>query len=366
MRLWVSLSALVTTAVSIGASHRSLPQEPQTPAPPAVFRVTTALIQFDAQVADREGTPVTSLTRSDFEVLQDGVPVVLKDATFVDRRTEVARPATTPDQNRVMGVDLEPLVFLIDDMAMTLEGFQRVRRGLDDFISEGVPAGVEVGILRTGETGWRITSLTADRDLLLKQIRRMRYLARSVRRGLASGSGAAGPSGRTLDRTFVEGTLGSVTSLIANLRRLPGRKVVVLLSEGVAIDMSSVDPGTQPVQARMDRLAQLAALAGVTTHCIDVSGVRGAPSSLSVRRSLRDGLVDIAGGMGGLYLDAGNELTPALRRLAQMERGYYLLSYEPPAGTFVDTVPPPFRRLEVRVQRRGMTVRTRRGFFAGR
>jgi hypothetical protein len=57
------------------------------------------------------------------------------------------------DPNHIpqVGIDIEPLVYLIDDMAMTLEGFERVRRGLREFFARGVPPGVEVGFLRTGE-----------------------------------------------------------------------------------------------------------------------------------------------------------------------------------------------------------------------
>jgi VWFA-related protein len=358
----VVLAVVAAIAAAPESAARSAPDlscQDRPSAPAAVFRITTALIQFDAQVTDSGGRPITSLTRDDFEVLQDGVRVPLRDAAFIDRHPlEVAA-----DRSPVVGVDVEPLVFLIDDMAMSPDAFARIRTGLRDVVSCRLPAGVEVGILRTGETGRRTTRLTAAPDVLLARIDAMRYLARSYRRGLVSGSGASGPGGPQLERTFVEGTLGSITSLLADLRRLPGRKVVVLLSEGVALDMGDGEALSASVEERMNRLAQLAAVAGVTLHGVDVSGVRGAPTSLRLRASLRDGLVSLAERMGGRFLEGGNELTQALRRLAALERGYYLLSYEPPDGTFVTGKPAPFRRLTVRVRRQGVDVRTRSGFF---
>lgn len=351
-------AAALMTAQGLADTTRSRPPGEQSSPAQVLFRVTTTLVHFDAQVFDRDGRPVVSLTRDSFEVLQDGVPVILKDVTFIARPVLRANAALSIGEVAA-SQPVEPLVFLIDDMAMTPAGFQRVRNGLRGFVERGLPAGVEVGILRTGETGWRTTTLTADRGVLLTRISAMRYLVRSFRSGLASGSGATGPDGGGIDRPFTEGTLGSLTSLLRDLRRLPGRKVVVLLSQGVALDMGGGENAGASVEDRMNRLGQLGALAGVTTHCIDVAGVHGELIGL------KDGLVSIPERLGGRYLDGGNELTAAFGRLTAMEEGYYLLSYEPPPGTFVQKQPPPFRRLTVRVRGQGLDVRTRRGFFGG-
>jgi VWFA-related protein len=349
----VTALLLHSTAV-LGAQDKS-PSGPS-----QVFRVTTELVQFDAVVVDSQGRPVTSLTREDFEIRQDDRPVAVRDVTFVARRVRAGGMASDPDRTPRLGIDVEPLVYLIDDMAMTLEGFHRVRTGLRELFARGVPAGVEVGILRTGERGYRTTVLTADRDQLLKRIDGMRYLARSTRRGVASASGAAGAGTKQLERTFLEGTLGSVNSLLVHLRRFPGRKTVVLLSEGVALDIA---PGSPPVEARLDRLSQLAGEAGVTLHCVDLN-VFSMP--LNDRVAFSDGLTTMAARMAGLYLAPQNDLTEPLERIAAFERGFYLLSYEPPDGTFVSGPNPPFRRLSVRVRRDDLTVRTRGGFFGRR
>lgn len=332
-------------------------------APPPVFRVSTTLVQFDAVVVDEDGHVVRSLTTEDFDVRQDGAPVLLREAIFVDRAARRAAPMPQ-DRTPRLGVDVEPLVFLIDDMAMTPDGFSRTVEGLRQFVRAGVPPGLEIGILRTGERGRRTTAMTADPGVLLGRLDGMRYLARSLRPGLASGSGASGAGTRELERTFLEGTLGSLNSLIADLRRFPGRKTVVLVSEGVALDPSQRNGDS--LEARLNRLAQLAAEAGVTTHTIDVAGVSGGAGSLAVAMNLRDGLVTLPERMGGLHLGLTNDLTVLMRRIAAFERGYYLLSYEPPDGTFVDGGAPPFRKISVRVRRDGLTVRTRAGFFGRR
>lgn len=335
-----------------------LAQDRQSPAAPPVFRIATELVQFDAVVVDGEGRPVTSLRSDDFEIRQDGRPVVIRDVTFVDRQARAVAASNQPDRAPLVGIEVAPLVFLIDDMAMTLEGFHRVRNGLREFFARGVPPGVEVGILRTGVRGRHTTELTPDRDELLKRVDAMRYLARSVRHGVASGSGASGAGTRQLEKTFLEGTLGSVNSLLVDLRRLPGRKTVVLLSEGVALD---IDSGGPSVEGRLNRLSQLAAEAGVTLHSVDLN-VHAMPA-VYYRLLFSDGLTSMAARMGGLYLAPQNDLAGPFERIATFERGFYLLSYEPPDGTFVSGANPPFRKLAVRVRRDGLTVRTRPGFF---
>jgi hypothetical protein len=101
----------------------------------------------------------------------------------------------------------------------------------------------------------------------------------------------------------------------------------------------------------------------VTVHCVDLN-VFSMP--LNNRVDLSDGLTTMAARMAGMYLRPQNDLTEPLARIAAFERGFYLLSYEPPEGTFVSDPNPPFRRLSVRVRRDDLTVRTRRGFFGRR
>ena len=108
---WV-VTLLLHTAVIQGV----LGDRQDAPAP--VFRITTELVQFDAVVLDRDGQVLTSLAREHFEILQDGRPVVIRDAVFVDRRARADEVRRHPDRALRLGIDVEPLVFLIDDMLL--------------------------------------------------------------------------------------------------------------------------------------------------------------------------------------------------------------------------------------------------------
>ena len=51
-----------------------------------------------------------------------------------------------------------------------------------------------------------------------------------------------------------------------------------------------------------------------------------------------------------------------MARILANSRGYYLVGYEPPRATFAGERPR-FHKLEVKVKRPGLKVRSRKGFF---
>jgi hypothetical protein len=67
---------------------------------------------------------------------------------------------------------------------------------------------------------------------------------------------------------------------------------------------------------------------------------------------------------GGLFLHDANDLSAALRKAAEDSDGYYLIGYHPDANTFdTGNGQAKFHRIEVRVKKSGLHVRSRDGFF---
>src|SRR4030095_4419452 len=70
--------ALTLAALSGGLlAAQQQPAAPQAPAapidqPPVTFRVEVNDVEVDAIVTDAQGTPVTNLTKDDFELFEDG------------------------------------------------------------------------------------------------------------------------------------------------------------------------------------------------------------------------------------------------------------------------------------------------------
>jgi VWFA-related protein len=282
---------LAAAAVSLGGWQDHRPRtETQ------LFRVTAERIQFDALFLDSQNRPVTDIREAEVTVRQAGAVVPLAALRFQSRvSTARARSVDATRESRHSGPasgatamapdETHAWVFLIDDLAMSPDGFAMAKGGLLAMLQREVPPAAVVGILRTGVLGTHQTRLSDDRAELLRAVADMRYRGNRWRGGVMSRSGATVPGPNSKDRVFVEATLGSLNSLLLSLRPLSGRKVVVLLSEMIALTAREADiqgGGGLPtvswdvqysgVAQRMRRLGRLASEAGVTVHTVDLAG----------------------------------------------------------------------------------------------
>jgi hypothetical protein len=171
-------------------------------------------------------------------------------------------------------------------------------------------------------------------------------------------------------------TLDALATLIRGVSLLPGRKMVVLFSEGLALDASeetSTLPradGPQPLDdswltdgrfERFQRLVEEANAAQVAFYTFDAAGLRieGPSVSLAFGRAPHVGLRVLAEGTGGAFVENTNDLTPGAIRAAADQGSYYVLGYTP-------TKPPDgeYRSLAVRARCPDCSVLARRGYRA--
>jgi len=228
-----------------------------------VFRVTSDLVQFDALFLDAHGRPLADVRMDEVTVSQDGRTVGLADLRFVPRGSHMAEaPFGAASSDPRVTDDIESWIFVIDDLAMSPDAFTRVKNGLRAQLREASVANIQIGILRTGELGHRTTQLSNSRDALLRTIDAMRYRPNRWRGGVMSRSGATGAGHGSGDRVFLEGTLGSLNSLLISLRQLTGRKVVVVVSQLLALTASDADDGAHGQRCRCDPHVVEAARAG--------------------------------------------------------------------------------------------------------
>src|SRR4249919_2252810 len=73
------------------AALAQAPAQPQAPQPPVTFKVEVNYVEVDAAVTDAQGNFVRTLTRDDFQVVEDGKPQTLSAFSMVDI------PVTRPD-----------------------------------------------------------------------------------------------------------------------------------------------------------------------------------------------------------------------------------------------------------------------------
>ena len=53
-----------------------------------------------------------------------------------------------------------------------------------------------------------------------------------------------------------------------------------------------------------------------------------------------------------------------MKRIMVDQQGYYLIGYQPEAGTLAPDSTGKFRHIKIKVTRKGLKVRTRSGFYA--
>jgi VWFA-related protein len=182
-------------------------------------------------------------------------------------------------------------------------------------------------------------------------------------------------------QVFATGTLGALRYVVSGMRELPGRKSVILFSDGFRLyeEDSSGFQRTGTVLDFLKQLVEAANRASVVFYAIDPRGLQttgmtaadnisniNAISSIMSSRSAQlkdtqDGLRFLADATGGFAVVNNNDIPGGVRRVLE-DQSYYLVGYDPDSDTF-DPVRRRFNKLEVKVLRKGVNVRYRSGFF---
>jgi hypothetical protein len=181
------------------------------------------------------------------------------------------------------------------------------------------------------------------------------------------------------------------------MRELPGRKAVVVFSDGFGMyvneDISGLGKDVRKPNARLldsfQRLIESANRASVTIYPMDARGIVnplfvGANDSfynyipsggVAVEKLMLDrsseltesqqAMRDLAARTGGFAVINNNDLAKGLERVLNDQRGYYLIGYRPDSETF-DPKQARFHTLSVKLKRPDLHVRYRSGFFGVR
>jgi VWFA-related protein len=386
-----------------------------------VVRITSNLVQFDAVVYDKENRPVTDLRPEEFEVTVGGKRQEITNFSYVsvEAGTPTAKPpaasAANPSAPPVPPARLRPeqvrrtIALVVDDLGVSFEGMYYVRRSLKKFVDEQMQPGDLVAVLRTSAGVGALQQFTSDKRILHKAIELVRWyprgrggvtafapleadpLARARREAGADDlPGDAGGGGRFdsaedfREEVFAVGTLGALNFIVRGMGELPGRKSVVMFSDGFELYSSSDPFKSERVLNSLRRLSDLANRAAVVVYTVDARGLAtlgltAADSTagldpvqlerqLSDRRArffnTQDGLRYLAEQTGGVFTRNTNDLSEGIRRALEDQKGYYLIGFRPDAEIFdAERGRARYNRFQVKVARAGVRVRTRGGFY---
>lgn len=310
------LASGLTSLLVYGAlAQTPQPASPQRPAGEnEIIRITTALVEVDAVVVDKNDQIVSDLKLADFEVYENGKKQDLQFLEFVSidagsrAEGELAgrRAAPASDAAVARGLSAKEvkrvMAFVVDDVTIPREEIARVRQLLSDFVENKMQAGDLVAIVRTVGGQGLLEQFTTDKQILRRAISRIGV--RSIPPHFATLPGseqgrvtsAPAPLADTTATETVnsglefegpaEGTnqvprallaLSVSHFLIDSMRQIPGRKSLMLLSGGLPLfDLSRSGSIVGDISQLIRRLIDNATRSGVVINTMDVRGLTAA------------------------------------------------------------------------------------------
>jgi VWFA-related protein len=415
-----------------------------------VIRSSTQEVLLDAVVRDKKERLIRNLKPEEIRVLEDGVPQKLQTFRFTDTDSDEAQPRSAPPGAQPAahaaapnGPALNPL----HNLNIVTIVFERMgprsrlfaQQAASEFLANEFRSNTYGGIF---SLDFRLNALqpyTNNQNLLRQAIARattgnyteFRKDSENVLNNLAveiSGSQAGvtiGPAGgadpfqsagaatQGAESTGMSSqgqmalarlvwkqmemvnygagwrSLDGLLSLVQAQAALPGRKTVLLLSEGLIVPWQ--------VENMFRAIIGAANRANVSIYCVDVTGLSvqapvqagtdllGTAARISQSQSMSasgDAAVDmfkqdetvnmslhanpqatmaaLAESTGGFLIANTNDTAASMHRVMEDVRAHYELSYVPTSQNYDGH----FRKIEVQVKRPGAQVHTRTGYFA--
>jgi VWFA-related protein len=338
--------------------------------PPPQFKTGIEVRQVDVVVVDRDGRPVRGLTAADFTVLEDGRP------QRVSTLEEIVVPEPAPPSASWMrevapdvGTNNIPtdgrlIVIVMDDATVRdlalVESSRKIGR---EIVRQMGPADLAAVVYTLQNS--KSQDLTSDHARLLAAIERH------------------GPGPVQTDPAVMDPRLGEANFREASIRTLEQaseylraierrRKVVIYVSVGVPIDWTDISSpitnlgqmevrvggreAMRDVGDAFERMLEEAQLSNVAVYAVSPRGVSVEDTWLET-----DFLRTVSANTGGFPIVNSNTPETRVREIFTATSAYYLIGYEVQKQDDGR-----FRRLEVTVDRPGVTVHARKGYVAPR
>jgi VWFA-related protein len=353
------------------------------------------VLEVEAVVLDRAGNTVRGLTRDDFEVSIDREPAQITNFYAVDRGEIVDDRADPSPEGSVHHMPTR-LIVVLDDLHLRQAGRKRALDALKTYVQSSMDQQTTAMIIRwNGTMRTRVESsgdprtlvraigdLERESSLMLHADTERRRLMRQIDDVIlhpvpyyqdAQATMALRAAVRYVEErnTDAQNTIKALSSLIALLSGLEGRKTLLFISEAmpqqpgvevlnyarqvftrnpiVGFDLERESGGAAINDLRYDLsgafrdVVSLAQSAGVVFSSLDPGGVRGTegagaeyPSSLAqldsmfIRGNDSTGARMIAWQTGGRYIANENNLNQAIAVLTEDVTTYYSLGVRPP------------------------------------
>jgi VWFA-related protein len=377
----------------------------------ATFKSTTALVEVDAIFLDKKGNFVPGLKAENVTIYENGKPQKIQQFFMVTHDLGLAAGSVASEfAEQAQYSNHRVFVLLFDEAHLANDSLMRVKAGAEKFVKEMFGEGDAAGVFLNG--GMYRGRLTVDKGELLAGVRAVQPAfenrqailapfrewpritsevdALRISEGALEVTAALGKKACAEDPVACagEGGLGNVENLIQQkarlyvrqarmmtdrtvqnleivargLAKIPGRKTVVLMSEGFFV---------QDVRTIIEATAAQAARSGITIYSIDGRGLihsLGSNTDVVSRDPARSAAFDtgedgpniLTSNTGGFMIRNIDDISLAFGRIVRDTSTYYVIGYQPENTTMDGKV----RKIEVKADVPGVTVRARKTYAA--
>lgn len=349
------------------------------------------LVEVPVTVVDRSGNPVRGLTAANFELFDRGARRPITHFDAIDFASAEISKTTSP----LNPAARRNFILLFDLSFSSPIGRNKAQEAAKNFIARGMGRRDLAAVATVDvDRGFRmITSLTTDRNLLGAAIANPRTFISSDPLRIAGSTLLETPANDAsaradvsavddftadiargekklndqYNRTRVERQLRLIGDLGRVLRVLPGRKQIILFSEGFdprlvrgrdvhssADEQDDADQttsgnlwrvdtdaryGSSMTMTMLNEMARTLRGSDVVLHAVDIQGVRVQNDEHGSRINSNDALHLLSRPTGGEVFKNSNDVNADLEKMLRSQDVVYVLGFEAPAskgGTFHD------------------------------
>ncbi len=383
--------------------------------PKVEFRTQSVLIQVPVVVTDKYGKHVHGLAKTDFNIFENGIRVSVSAFEELTANTDpIAPPKAAPGQFRNLSLeDPKPhniVVIVLDTVNTPFLDQAYGRKELVKFLAKNVNSGQVLSLMLITSQGLKVvqgltgdpTRLTAALKKASGEISQLETVSTEAQADAVTGdmpfvtfSPSADPFaaidsfveyGDAVEAQFrqsnaIETTMNGFLGIAWSLSGIPGRKSLIWATGGFPFAMDS--PSTVPggyLSTLYERTMLALNEAEISVYPVDIRGLMnnsifadatksGSVSGLNASRQISnrmwlqraqfDTLNGFADMTGGKAFYNTNDLAGSFERAADDASSYYMLGY------YLDTQnnKPGWRKLQVKLDRKDVEVRSRTGFF---
>jgi VWFA-related protein len=413
----ILLGSLMLLPLTAQAQNPPRPQDEDD-----VVKIKSTLVNIDVIVKDKKGKYISDLKAEDFTISENGQPQKIE---FFDGPLS-GSPIVAEATNTTTTTAPRNYVSLVLDLQTTdLTNLKQVREGAIKYIREQVNAADVVAVLSVTSGLQMVQPFTQDKAKLIAalenfgtspgsknfehkdlsgNIDKLREFLNNASPGTISSPGQGAEAARIMiaERVLQQfitlrtalslqqsrPILAALAALAEGLRPIPGKKTLVLFSQGFVtpavldwqvqstidianranvaiyiIDSAGLRAGA-PASGALVPGSPLAGVSAITNQEQRIRAVGGETVFDNVRQEGQsreyDILYRISGDTGGRFFKGNNDIGQGLERINQEIQSRYTLAYRSTNQNFDGT----FRKVKIEVRRPDVQIVSRSGYYA--